>query len=224
MISLDLKHFIEENINLIEEDTKESWQEIYKILEDYDGCYLPGDFGHAMLDAGIDIPTTIGYVPRRFLQNQVNITKYKIPNNYKYIGMSAFEDTSLKYINIPEGVGDIDFLAFSGTRLKSIRLPDSVKILYSAVFHSCQELEEVDLGSIKEMNEETFKDCIHLTKIIIPNTLNVLQANNFDGCNRLREITYLGTIDDFKVTKYGNPDVRNITIHCTDGDYVWETK
>lgn len=208
-----VKKFIEDNINLIEQNTYHSWQQLYSKFEDFDGEDLPGDFGKCMLDAGINPCEVLGYVPRRFLQFQKDITNFEIPDTCTYIGMSAFEDTSLKYINIPEGIGDIDFLAFSGTRLKSIRLPDSVKILYSAVFHSCQELKEVDLGSIKEMNEETFKDCIYLTKIIVPNTLNVLNANNFDGCTRLREIIYLGTIDDFKVKKIW--ESRCEKYHCT---------
>ena len=94
-INTDLKNFINENIELINKNTPESWRSIYqKFEEDYDE-ELAGQLSAVLLASGINPPLIIGEVPRRFLQYQSQITEYKIPSNCTYIGMSAFEDTSI---------------------------------------------------------------------------------------------------------------------------------
>ena len=224
MIPNEVIQFIKIHIPQIKENTKKSWGEIYMDLEDFDGERLPGDFGKAILDAGIDPSLMLKEVPRRFLQYHSEITQYKIPPNCEYIGMSAFEDTSLKEVYIPDQVQGIDFLAFAGTQLKSIELPASVTTLENAVFHSCKDLEEVDLGQVIKMGESTFEDCINLQHVIIPNTLNILNANNFDGCTNLKRIVYLVTAKEFIDKAIGNPDSNTIDVECIDWVYMWEKK
>ena len=218
-ISTDLKIFINENIELINENTPDSWRSIYqKFEEDYDE-ELAGQLSAVLLASGINPPLIIGEIPRRFLQYQSQITEYKIPSNCTYIGMSAFEDTSITQIDIPPIITGIDYLAFGGTKLKAIKLPDSVKTLENAVFHSCKDLEEVDLGNLVYLGDECFMDCIHLNKIIIPNTIFRLDLTCFYGCTRLKEIIYKGTKEEFE--ELVSDDLDNWTlaykIICTDG-------
>lgn len=196
-ISTDLKNFINENINLINENTPDSWRSIYQKFEDDED--LAGRLSAILLAAGINPPLVIGEIPRRFLQYQSQITEYKIPSNCTYIGMSAFEDTSITQIDIPPTVTGIDYLAFGGSKLKKIKLPSSVRALENAVFHSCKELEEVDLGEIVEIGEECFVDCIHLTKLYIPKNILYFHRDNLYGCTRLKEINYKGTKEEFEL-------------------------
>ena len=217
-INTDLKNFINENIELINENTPDSWLSIYqKFEEDYDE-ELAGQLSAVLLASGINPSQVIGEVPRRFLQYQNQINEYEIPDNCTYIGMSAFEDTSITEINIPPAITGIDYLAFGGTKLKKIKLPSSVKTLENAVFHSCEELEEVDLGNLVYLGDECFVDCIHLTKVIIPNTIFRLDLTCFYGCTRLREINYRGTKEEFE--ELVSDDLDNwfaYKIICTDG-------
>ena len=218
-ISTDLKIFINENIELINENTPDSWRSIYqKFEEDYDE-ELAGQLSAVLLASGINPPLIIGEIPRRFLQYQSQITEYKIPSNCTYIGMSAFEDTSITEINIPPTVTGIDYLAFGGTKLKKIKLPNSVKTLENAAFHSCKDLEEVDLGEIVSIGEDCFVDCIHLTKIYIPKNILYFHMNNLYGCTRLKEIIYKGTKEEFElwVTDELEDWINQYKIICTDG-------
>ena len=221
-INTDLKNFINENINLINENTPESWRSIYQQFEeDYDE-ELAGQLSAVLLASGINPPLIIGEVPRRFLQYQSQITEYKIPDNCTYIGMSAFEDTSITEINIPSTVTGIDYLAFGGTKLKKIKLPNSVKTLENAVFHSCKDLEEVDLGKIVGIGEECFVDCIHLTKLYIPKNIFYFDMNNLYGCTRLKEINYKGTKEqfEFQVADELEDWTNQYKIICTDGEII----
>ena len=195
-INTDLKNFIKDNLDLIDQNTPDSWLSIYEKFE-YDED-LAGQLSAVLLASGINPPLIIGEVPRRFLQYQSQITEYKIPLNCTYIGMSAFEDTSITQIDIPPAVTGIDYLAFGGSKLKKIKLPSSVKTLENAVFHSCKDLEEVDLGNVIGIGEECFVDCIHLTKLYIPKNIFYFHMNNLYGCTRLREINYKGTKEEFE--------------------------
>ena len=88
-INTDLKNFINDNLDLIDKNTPDSWISIYEKFEDDEE--LAGQLSAVLLASGINPPQVIGEVPRRFLQYQSQITEYKIPDNCTYIGMSAFK-------------------------------------------------------------------------------------------------------------------------------------
>ena len=221
----ELKKFIEDNIKLIEENTYHAWQKIYSKFEEYDEEDLPGDFGKAMLDAGINPCEVLGYVPRRFLQFQRDVTNFEIPDNCTYIGMGAFEDTSIEHIEIPLSVIEIDPLAFAGSKLKEIILPDSINAVRNGAFHSCQQLEKVDLGSTDILGDDVFEDCINLREVILPSNLRSLDPNAFNNCMRLKQIIFLGTIQSFKnIISEDRYPYKTFNIRCTNGDYKWRAK
>lgn len=207
--------------NLINNGDKKSLEDLYIMLEDYDGQAIPGDFGNLSIQIGMNIPKILGYIPRRFLQYQSDIIQYTIPENCKYISMSAFEDTSISQIEIPEGVKDIDYLAFAGTELELIYLPKSVLTIENAAFHSCKKLKMADLRHVEFMGEDVFGDCINLIQIILSNKLEQLCANIFDGCNRLKKINFLGTCDEFKKIIDGDPEF-TLKVFCNNGVFIWE--
>ena len=119
-----VEKFIEENINLMEKNTKENWEKIYEKL----GNEMKGEFTQAILEARINDPAKImGYIPNYYL-HWSNIENYKLPNNVTSIGNGAFYNcTRLTSIVIPDSVTSIGSNAFSGcTSLTKITIPDSV--------------------------------------------------------------------------------------------------
>ena len=42
---------------------------------------------------------------------------------------------------------------------------------------------------VKRINRRTFKDCISLKSITIPESVTAIETNAFDGCTSLKEIT-----------------------------------
>ena len=221
-MTYELQKFIEENINLIDLNTKEAWQRIYNKLEDFDGDSLPGDFGYAMYQAGIDIPEVLGYVPRRFFQNQKSddIKNYKIPENCDYIGAFAFEDTNIESIYIPNSVKEIDFSAFAGTEISKLYIPKSVSKLANGAFMGCKDLQAVIIdSSFIDLGEDAFSNCINLEYVRIPSGIFVIESNSFKNCPNLVEIYFLGTKRDAEGF-VGRPD-HDIEIICADGSIIW---
>ena len=68
------------NLDLINQNTKESWEQIYKKLF-YEK--FRSEFTKTILDAGINDPAGIlGYIPSEYLRES-NITNYKIPDSVR---------------------------------------------------------------------------------------------------------------------------------------------
>ena len=101
----EVKHFIEENINLIE---LSKWEEVYE--KDF-----PDGFTEILLESGINpLYQGLDYIPKHFLSYS-KIGKFIIPNNITSIGDFAFyECDSLTHIRIPDSVTSIGDCVFSG--------------------------------------------------------------------------------------------------------------
>ena len=110
------------------------------------------------------------------------------------IGESAFKICSaLESATLAEGLTSIGNSAFEESGLKSVVIPNSVTALGSYAFNKCSNLESVSLGKgISALDEYTFSGCSSLPEITIP--ANVTSVGNyvFDGCSSLAKVN----IDD----------------------------
>lgn len=132
MMNADVKKFIKENLNLIQQNTGKSWEEIYKIIP----AAITGEFTEILLVANIDPAKILGYIPNHYLYES-NISAYTMPSHVKSIGYEAFEHcTNLTSIIIPNSVTSIDSYAFNGcTSLTNITIPESVTSINRFVFN-----------------------------------------------------------------------------------------
>ena len=86
------------------------------------------------------------------------------------IGNSSFYGcSSLKAIEIPEGVTYIDYAAFEGcSELKSAKFPTTLKILRSHSFYDCESLSEIAIPvATTSINHNAFTGCDALMKITV---------------------------------------------------------
>ena len=66
----------------------------------------------------------------------------------------------------------------------------------------------------------------NLEKVTIPSSITQIQDAAFYQCERLKDITFLGTVEQWKaITKGNHWDLRtgNYTVHCIDGDLAKES-
>ena len=211
-----LQNFIKENIYLIEENTKESWEQIYKKLGD--NLEIKSEFTETLLDANIEPAKILGYVPKYYLYHS-EIEKYKIPNNVTSIGVCAFKDCeNLASIEIPNSVTSIGLEAFSDcSNLTSVTIGDGVTTISYEVFRGCHNLTNVVIGGnvtsigysafahcssltsvvipngVTNIGYYAFSGCINLTSVEIPASTTIIEDCIFVGCGNLKEIQYKGT-------------------------------
>ena len=189
-----LKTFINENLDLINQNTKESWEKIYKQL--HSSKILTGEFTETLLSANIDPAQILGYIPSLYLFGRTNISEYKIPNNVTSIGHRAFvKCTNLTYIDIPNNVTSIGFAAFENcSGLRQIVIPDSVTSIGDEAFLQCSSLKGIIIpDSITAIGDFTFQVCKNLTSILIPDTVTRIGKYILEDCTNLRAVQYKGT-------------------------------
>lgn len=127
-----------------------------------------------------------------------------------YIDEKAFMDkTRLESIILGENIKNIERLAFSNCKnLKDIDLSNVITIERNAfmdckslesinlsscidisggAFIDCESLENVSFGNIKSIGTYTFTGTA-ITKIELPNSLELLGVNAFYNCNKLKKI------------------------------------
>lgn len=238
-----VKQFIEENIDLIEDNR---WEEIYEKAENKLKDYYTGRFTEIMLEADIHPENYLKQLPKYFLYAS-DIKEFIIPNNITSIGMSALNDcTHLTSMTIGDSVSTISDSAFSFCKsLKSVVLRNNVTKIGEWVFSNCTSLTSAEIGnSVTEISKRAFSCCTSLTNVTIGDSVTKINHCAFYGCTCLVHVTipdsvtsigeyafancgdnltisYSGTKADWK--KIYNPKAfKNtyFTVNCSDGKIV----
>lgn len=130
-----------------------------------------------------------------------SLTKIVFPPSLKVIGNSAFYCCEyLKEFEIPNGVEKIEAGAFStNSRFESLRIPGSVKIIEHA----------------------SFKECHKLKTLVIEKGVEKIEKEAFQDCEKLSEITYMGTVAEWEKIEKGrrwNCEAPTQFVKCSDGE------
>ena len=102
----------------------------------------------------------------------------------EYIGNSAFLASNLKRISFPPSLSVIDHRAFKETNLKDVCMPEKLELINCESFANCLYLEKIDFSSCKEkitINEGAFANCKNLRKVNLPDKIDELCLNAFNG-------------------------------------------
>lgn len=124
----------------------------------------------------------------------------ELPKSVLCIEDNAFSEATIRSITFPEGLIEIFTEAFSDVKLLSdVYLPDSLTFLASLAFRDCPQLSSASIGPNIEYG-----------------------GRAFTGCRKLTEITYRGTIDQWKAFIDDNDDFLDgsfiKTVKCVDGE------
>ncbi len=166
------------------------------------------------------------------------VVSLKVESGVTYLGQWAFRGmASLAAAEIPESVTGIGAHALRETGLTSIEIPGKITTLGRAAFYKCTDLQSVSLPQTALLSDFLFNGCTSLKRLTIPAGVTVKNEGNIDSlifhnCNSLTEIEFLGTKEQYKAfVAQPTPDdsmdalkSAGITVHCTDGDFVWGTQ
>lgn len=135
---LELKQFIEDNIDLISDN---KFNDVYNKIKSYKFTRL---FTEAMLEADINPLNYMEDVPKRYLDGS-SISAVNIPVGITHIREYSFARCSnLEEIDIPEGVAYILEGAFMNcSKVERIHLPSTLKFIDFSVFAGCTSLKQV---------------------------------------------------------------------------------
>ena len=152
-----------------------------------------------------------------------NVTKAEIlpsisykEQNYlvKSIEASAFFESSLTTVTIPDGIEDIGGSAFSScVKLESAIIPDSVEFIGDALFDNCHKLKSVKLPRNQlVIGENFFNSCYLLENIEIPASVYMINDYAFFECKSLTSVVLNKRVEVVGKNSFYN--CRALTIYC----------
>ena len=108
-------------------------------------------------------------------------------------------------------------------KLNNIELPSKLKEIGTNAFYGCSSLTNINIpSSVTSIGEDTFNGCSSLTNIEIPSSVTSIEQSAFYRCNSLTTVNYTGTKAEWNILlssiSYGNDDLINAKIICTDGE------
>ena len=156
-----------------------------------------------------------------------------LPEGITVINNDAFLNSGLEAITLPESLEGIGQSVFSGTRLKEITIPANVVGLGTSAFEGSDAgtmpLEKVIFKGSKIMGIEpyTFKNCVNLKEITLPESLTIIEYGAFFGCSSLTKVVIPDNVFEIGKTAFLGctslteatigRSVRSIGESCFDG-------
>lgn len=143
------------------------------------------------------------------------------------IGEKAFNNSKVKGIYLPSDITIIEKGAFADSEnLQYLKLPfiglnrdkpENLSYLFYSELNNeeviPQSLKTVELSyGITELPNATFKSCDNVTKIILPDSVEVLGEECFYGCSSLEEVTLPDVITIGQGAFWGCSSLKSITI------------
>lgn len=131
---------------------------------------------------GSNVPMNLfRYMPLEYAELTDSVTS---------IGDSAFQNTNIKTISIPNGVPNIGNYTFNNClNLTSIDIPNSVTIFGNNAFAGCDKLTSINIpNGTTNIDGYAFSRCSSLTSIEIPSNVNNIGTYAFQNCSGLTKI------------------------------------
>lgn len=183
-------------------------------------------FYHCSSLESITIPDSVTSIGDSVFYGCTSLSSITIGNGVTSIGEYAFSGcTSLTSITIPNGITSIRKMTFHNcSSLESIIIPNSVALIEYGAFCRCTSLKSIIIPcGITSISEWSFAGCLSLVSLILPNTIISIGERAFDCCGKLKQITFKGTISQWKKISFGKGwrfSLALKVISCIDGDIV----
>lgn len=199
--SIEDNSFEEYNINLVAIVSRGSYAEQYcqghDLLYQYeDGTSPPkdvpaeDDFTYRLLEDGTaEITQYTGTIKRLEVPNQIG------GHTVTSVGDSAFEQSNIISIALPDSVVSVGEDAFVSSNLVLITLPNNLRYIGKGAFNACSRLMFVTIPEgVEKIDDYTFYFCSNLTEVRIPNSVTAIGSHAFDGWGNLKTIVLPGSV------------------------------
>lgn len=190
----------------------------------------------------ITFPETLEVIERDAFKACHGLTSVRLPESLLELGMGAFENCeNLSEIYIPKSIKKIGTLAFYGTNIenlgysiklnklkdeKSVDVEFTIKdgfalgndeLLYETVHKENLKIPD----GVRKIGKKAFFYSEKLQSVFIPESVKEIDEGAFIWGKSLTQITFGGTIAEWKTVKKGNAwnlSVPAKVVHCSDGD------
>lgn len=150
-------------------------------------------------DLSIPAENTITSIPNNSFDYAGNSYGRDVPGTYMLtfpsatsIGARAFANSAIKSFTAPN-IRTITYSwAFGESKLENVRMDELTEIESDSTFYNTK-LTEVELPNLQYINvtsgdDSTFKNCRNLTRVSLPELIDITGGSTFAGCYNLTEV------------------------------------
>ena len=194
--------------------------DIYTVTEIGSGAFNGNGYNGL---SSVTIPACVTTISNQAFQKCTGLTTvtFAAGSQLSSIGISAFQGCSnLTSISLPYGVRTIDNSAFYQSGLTSIVIPDSVTSFGIYVLRGCSSLQSVTIGKQVQSLSGTFTQCGQLETIVIGSGVTSMSSYAFYQCSSLANIYFLpASLPEEDNSFFTNvPDNCHIYVHGNYGN------
>ena len=137
----------------------------------------------------LTIGTGLSGIPDMAFANCEKLTAVEFPVNITYIGVSAFNETGLTEVDIPDTVTSLGDSAFANCKsLQTVNIGSGVSYIAIGAFASC-DLQTVTIeGNVETIGAYAFSSNENLASVDLPNTVTEIEYGAFRTCGNLMDI------------------------------------
>ena len=122
--------------------------------------------------------------------------KYIDVNEENFLGTNIYINDISQWLNsnfrkfYTYGPLKCSTLFVSNNKLTSLIVPNSVTLIPSYAFKDYSLLKSIDLNGVTSIGNYAFENCVNLTKITIPNSINEIKGWAFAYCKNLQAVNF----------------------------------
>ena len=111
-----------------------------------------------------------------------NLEEVVLPDSLTRIGNSCFDRLpNLTSVKMGKNVESIGISAFAETKISSIDIPETVKTIERNAFFGCTELTSIDVSGVEVIDYMVFQSCSKLTNVKVSDNLKIIRSGSFIG-------------------------------------------
>lgn len=160
------------------------------------GAYALYAFGMVEME----FPDSVTRMLKDALRGSVRVCKLTIPGSMSISG-NIFYNTpaDLKQLIITNGnaekEGAIEDYAFKSSKIKELTFADTLKVIGTGAFLDNVYLTDLNLGAVRSIGEQAFKNNTALRNLAIPHTVEAIGREAFAGCS-IEKLEFRGVSDE----------------------------
>ena len=142
----------------------------------------------------IEVPGSVETLPQQTFMGCSSLATVKLNEGTDSIGERAFElCTSLRSLEIPSSVMKLGHGIFNKSGLENPVVPGQIKIIPNSAYLWCQSMQSFKIEEgVEEVGKSSFADCRGFTRIDVPNSVEWIRSDAFQGNPFVKEV-YIGS-------------------------------
>ena len=148
-----------------------------------------GAFSNCSMIEEINLSTGVASIGEYAFYGCSKLPTVTIPSSMTSIGISAFRESGITSMTIPDNVKSIGNYAFSGcSGLMSVTIPTGMTSIGDYAFSSCSGLTSVTVP-VASIGQYAFSSCSGLTSLIMTTDVKSIGQYAFNNCTGLTSVT-----------------------------------